>query len=266
MAGMPGEKPEGSPGAAAVAALFESEGGRIHALARRLCGDLDADDLVQDTFLNAFRAIDQLKDPANPRPWLYAIAHRACFRMRRRRSGEPQHLEEFDELLPQPGPTVPDLSLEPSDPLADSLRSEARDLVERGIAALPEPFRVPLLLADIAGLRLFEIAAILDIPEATVKTRVHRARLKLRAVLAQGLPHRAAGPPSQSQAICFDLLRARLAAYDHGVPFSYSDAAMCERCQTVFATLDLSASVCGDFASDSLPAGLRERVLATTVA
>lgn len=253
---------EDAPGAATVARLFESEGRRIHALARRLCGDRDADDLVQDTFLNAFRAIGQLRDPANPRPWLYAIAHRACFRMRRRRAGEPQHLEEFDELLPQPGPTVPDFSEPGASPLSDSMRSEARVLVERGIAALPEPFRVPLLLADIAGLHLVEISAILDIPEGTVKTRIHRARLKLRAVLAQGLPHREVGPPSQAQAICLDLLRARLAAFDHGVSFSYSEAAMCERCQAVFATLDLSASVCGAFGRDALPEGLRDRILA----
>ncbi|MBP9144854.1 MAG: RNA polymerase sigma factor [Thermoanaerobaculia bacterium] len=255
---------ENSSGAATVAALFESEGGRVHALARRLCGDRDADDLVQDTFLNAFRAIDQLKDLANPRPWLYAIAHRACSRMRRRRAGEPQHLEEFDELLPHPGATVPDFSGQKAGPEGDSLRTEARELVERGISALPEAFRIPLLLADIAGLRLAEIAAILDLPEATVKTRVHRARLKLRAVLAQGLPQRQAGPASQAQEICLDLLRARLAAFDHGVDFSYSDASMCERCQTVFATLALSASVCGALGRDSLPEGLRDRVLATT--
>ncbi len=257
---------EDSRGAATVAALFESEGRRIHALARRLCGDRDADDLVQDTFLNAFRAIGQLKDPANPRPWLYAIAHRACFRMRRRRAGEPQYLEEFDELLPQPGPTVADFSTPGPGPLGDSLRTEARELVERGIAELPEPFRLPLLLADIAGLRLVEIAAILEIPEATVKTRVHRARLKLRAILAQGLPHREVGPPSESQSICLDLLRARLAAFDHGVVFSYSDAAMCERCQAVFATLELSAAVCGAWGLESLPEGLRERVLAGNLA
>lgn len=257
---------EDPPGAATVAALFESEGRRIHALARRLCGDRDADDLVQDTFLNAFRSIGQLKDPSNPRPWLYAIAHRACFRMRRRRAGEPQYLEEFDELLPRPGPTVPDLAVQGPSPLGDSLRAEARELVERGIAELPAPFRIPLLLADIAGLRLFEIAAILDLPEATVKTRVHRARLKLRAVLARELPHRETGPPSQSQSICLDLLHARLAAFDHGVAFPYSDAAMCERCQAVFATLDLSASVCGALGRDSLPEGLRERILAVTQA
>lgn len=245
-----------------VASLFEAEAGRVHALARRICGDRDADDLVQDTFLNAFRAIGQLKDPENPRPWLFAIAHRACLRRRRRRAGEPRHLEAFDELLPQPGPTVADLGVMAASPHGDRLRAETRELVERGIAVLPEPFRVPLLLADIAELRLGEIAAILGLQEATVKTRIHRARLKLRAVLAEGLPQRPARESRQSPGICLDLLRARLAAFDRGVAFPYSNTEMCDRCQTVFATLDLAASVCGSFERDVLPAQLRDRILA----
>ena len=108
----------------AVASLFAAEAGRVHALARRLCGDRDADDLVQDTFLNAFRAIDQLQDLANARPWLYAIAHRACLRRRRKRSGEPRHLEAFDELLPQRESTVPDLAALSASPHGDRLRAE----------------------------------------------------------------------------------------------------------------------------------------------
>ncbi len=252
---------------AQVVALFENEAPRVHALARRICSGRDADDLVQDTFLNAFRAIDQLEDPENPRPWLYAIAHRACQRLRRRRAGEPQHLDSFDELLPQPEATLPDLSSLHTDPHSDRLRAEARELVEQGIAELPEAFRIPLLLADIAELKLSEIAAILDLEVATVKTRIHRARLKLRQILAHGLPQRpisSAAHTAHAREICLDLLRARLDAFDHGVPFPYSATALCERCQAVFATLDLAASVCGALDRESLPPELRERLLAAT--
>lgn len=252
---------EAATRAATVASLFEAESGRVHALARRICGDRDADDLVQDTFLNAFRAIGQLKDPENPRPWLFAIAHRACLRRRRRRAGEPRHLEAFDELLPRPEPTVADFAGMASGPHGDRLRAESRELVEKGISLLPESFRVPLLLADIAELRLGEIAAILGLREATVKTRIHRARLKLRAVLASGLPRRPVRA-TQTQGICLDLLRARLAAFDRGVAFPYSNTEMCDRCQAVFATLDLAASVCGSFEKDALRQELRDRILA----
>lgn len=246
----------------AIASLFEAEAGRVHALARRICGERDADDLVQDTFLNAFRALDQLKDTANPRPWLFAIAHRACLRRRRRRAGEPKRLEAFDELLPQPEATVPDFASFGTGPYGNRLRAETRELVERAIAMLPEAFRVPLLLADIAELRLGEIAAILGLREATVKTRVHRARLKLRAVLAGGLPQRPVREPTQARTLCLDLLRARLAAFDRGVAFPYSNTEMCDRCQAVFATLELAASVCGSLERDALSPELRERILA----
>lgn len=248
--------------AARIEALFESEGPRVHALARRICGASDADDLVQETFLNAFRAIHQLEVPANSRPWLYAIARRACLRMHRRRAGEPSRLESFDELLPQPEPTLPDLAALDAQPHRDRLRAEARELVERGIAGLPEAFRMPLLLADIAELKLSEIAAVLGLQEATVKTRVHRARLKLREILARGLPQRPAAPATHARALCLDLLRARLAAFDQGVAFPFSKGAMCERCQSLFATLDLAASVCRVLDRDALPPGLRARILA----
>lgn len=248
-------------------ALFETEAPRVHALARRICSGRDAEDLVQDTFLNAFRAIDQLEDPENPRPWLFAIAHRACQRMRRRRAGEPQHLDSFDELLPQPEATLPDLPGLHTDPHNDRLRTEARELVEQGISELPEAFRIPLLLADIAELKVSEIAAILDLQEATVKTRIHRARLKLREILARGLPQRPASPQAHndhSREICLDLLRARLAAFDQGVAFPYSSTTLCERCQAVFSTLDLAAEICGAIDRETLPKDLRERLLAAT--
>lgn len=247
---------------ATVTSLFEAEAGRVHALARRICGDRDADDLVQDTFLNAFRAIHQLKDPANPRPWLYAIAHRACLRRRRRKTGEPRYLEAFDELLPRQEATVPDFAALAGGPHRDRLRAESRELVERGIALLPEAFRLPLLLADIAELRLAEIAGILGLPEATVKTRVHRARLKLHAILSQALPQRPVRDSAQPRSLCLDLLRARLAAFDRDVAFHYSNAEMCDRCQAVFATLELTASVCGSFERDSLSPAVRKQILA----
>lgn len=253
--------------AAKVVALYENEAPRVHALARRICSGRDADDLVQDTFLNAFRAIDQLEDPANPRPWLFAIAHRACQRMRRRRAGEPRHLDSFDDLLPRPEATLPDLPAPQSDPHNDRLRAEARELVEQGIAELPEAFRIPLLLADIAELKVSEIAAILGIQEATAKTRIHRARLKLRTILANGLPQRpvsAAAHAGHSRETCLDLLRARLAAFDQGVAFPYSSTALCERCQAVFATLDFAASVCGALDRETLPPELRDRLAAAT--
>ena len=243
--------------------LVESEGPRLLGMARRLCGEpADAEDLVQETLLQAFRAWDQLADKDNPRPWLYAIARRACQRMRRRRSGEPARLESLDQLLPHPGSTVPDLSALEGGPHAERLRAEAREMVERALAVLPDRFRLPLVLADIAELGSGDIARALGLEEATVKTRIHRARLKLRQALAAGLPQRPTPASDHSRRLCLDLLRAKLEALDRRAPFPYSQEALCERCRTVLGTVDLARDACASFAGGDLPADMRARLLA----
>ncbi len=247
---------------AAMTGLVDAEGPRLLAFARRYCGDgSEAEDLVQETFVQAYRAWDQLADPSNARAWLYSIARRACQRMHRKRAGEPERMETLEELMPRPSPTVPDLD-DGGDPLAARLRSEARELVERGLAELPEAFRVPLVLADIAELTVAEIASVLGLKEATVKTRLHRARLKLRAVLADGLPQREAPPPPHDRSVCLDLLRAKLEAMDRRAPFPYSNEALCERCRTLLGTIDLAGEACASLAGPELPEPLRSRVLA----
>ena len=248
---------------AVLARLVDQEGKRVFALARQVCGNVsDSEDLAQETFLAAYRALDQLADPENPRPWLYAIARRACQRLRRRRAGEPAHVESLDELLPHPAETMPDASaLDEQGPHRDRLRAEARERVERALAGLPETFRMPLLLADVAELSLPEIADVLGVKEATVKTRIHRARLKLRDVLAAGLPQRTTPPAEHSRRVCLDLLRARLEALDRRAPFPYSNAALCERCRAVLATLDLAAGACALLAGDEMPPELWTRIL-----
>jgi RNA polymerase sigma-70 factor (ECF subfamily) len=179
--------------------------------------------------------------------------------MHRKRAGEPQRLESLDELLPRPTPTVPDLD-PAADPHRERLRAEARELVERGLVRLPPAFRVPLVLADIAELSIPEIAAVLGIKEATVKTRLHRARLKLRAVLAFGLPQRPAPPASHSREVCLDLIGARLEAFDRGVEFPYSAEALCERCRAVLGTLELASESCAALARESLSPAVRARL------
>jgi len=249
---------------AALTRLVDAEAARLLAFARRFCGSAaEAEDLVQETFVQAVRAWEQLEDEAQARPWLYSIARRACQRMHRKRSGEPSRMETLDELLPRPGPTVPDLE---AGPHSERLRSEARELVDRALSELPAPFRMPLVLAEIAELSLQEIAAVLGLKEATVKTRLHRGRLKLRAVLAAGLPQRAAPALSHDRSICLTLLRAKLEALDRRAPFPFSDQALCERCQALFGTLELAGESCAALRSGDLPPALRGRLLATASA
>lgn len=244
--------------------LVDAEGPKLLAFARRFCGNgAEAEDLVQETFVRALRSWSQLEDESQARAWLYSIARHACQRMHRKRAGEPMHLEPLDELLPVPGPTIPDLG---SNPHSDRLRGEARELVERGLAALPGPFRLPLVLAEIAELTVSEIAEVLGLKEATVKTRLHRARLKMRAVLAAGLPQRPAPPPSHDRTVCLTLLQAKLEALDRRAPFPLTDQALCERCRVLLGTLDLAGATCASLREGGLPGTLRQRLLTITSA
>jgi RNA polymerase sigma-70 factor (ECF subfamily) len=247
---------------AAFTRLVDAEGGKLLAFGRRFCGDgSDAEDLVQETFAHAYRAFDQLADAANARAWLYSIARRACQRMHRKRAGEPARFESLAELEPRPGESLPELPGDLGDPHDARLRAEARERVERAVAALPALFRQTLVLADIAELSLAEIAAVLGIREATVKTRLHRARLKLRQVLAEELPQRPAPDPGHARRVCLDLLHAKLEAMDRRVPFPYSSASLCERCSNLLGTLDLAASSCRALGADALSDDLRRTIL-----
>ena len=92
-------KREESSAARAVQELMESDGRKMYGLALKLCRNpSEAEDLVQDTFLQAFRKWDQFEGRSEPTTWLYTIASRLCQRRQRPRSGEPRRLESPDRF------------------------------------------------------------------------------------------------------------------------------------------------------------------------
>lgn len=251
------------PADAAITELLETHGGRIYGLGLRICGNpQDAEDLVQETFLRAYRAWDQFEGRSAPGTWLYAIAARACKRMHRRRAGEPVRIESYSQLLPASEPGVPDITSGDVSALDEQIRREATEALETAIAKLPPSFRLPLVLKEIADFSLAEVATILGIKEATAKTRVHRARLMLRREIADTLPHRDAPPPDHSRRICLDLLRMKQEALDKQAPFPLPPGELCARCRATFDTLDLAQGLCLDFGTGALPESLRRQILA----
>jgi hypothetical protein len=146
------------------------------------------------------------------------------------------------------------------------LRNEARETVERAIATIPVHFRLPLVLKEIADFSLAEVAEILGLKEATVKTRVHRGRLLLRGAIVKDLPTRAAPPPGHPNRVCLDLLHAKQESLDRRAPFPYPPGELCARCQAMFATLDLAHDICASLARRELPPGLRRALRADLTA
>jgi RNA polymerase sigma-70 factor (ECF subfamily) len=247
----------------AVTRLVDEHGGTLYALGLRFCGDrTDAEDLVQETFAGALRGWDRFEGRSSETTWLYTIASRVCQRMKRRRAGEPEAIGSLDETLPFGEARVAMIPAGGATGLDEQIRREAAERVEAAIASLPDDFRMPVVLRELVGLTVPEIASILGLEEGTVKSRLHRARLRLRAALDAALPRadHDADPPAYSRRVCLDLLRAKQEALDRGAPFD-ADGVICDRCRAVFATMDLAGEVCRDLGRGELPAGLRERLL-----
>ncbi len=143
------------------------------ALARRLVSDdEDARDVVQETYLRAFRSIKKFRGEAQFTTWLYRItANCASTYLGRRR--RHRH-DELDEEV-----TVPDLHPD-HDPAMAADASLLRDRLEMAIAELPARLRAVVVLRDIYDMNHAEIADELGISESAAKVRLHRARRKLR--------------------------------------------------------------------------------------
>lgn len=250
----------------AVPLLVEAYGGRLLSLSRRLCGSADeAEDLVQETFLQAFRKWDQFEGRSKPSTWLFTIASRLCQRMHRKRVGEPDRTLSLEQLLPF-GEERIGVVPRGGDVLDDQIRREGRERVEQAIAELPADFRIPLVLKELVGISVNDVGAILELNPATVKTRLHRARLRVRRALEDALPRKDVPQPVFSRQICMDLLQAKQESLDLGTQFEFPDQLVCERCAELFATMDLSRDLCRDLAKGELPPELREALLTSIAA
>ena len=220
----------GRPAQEAIAELVERDGAKILGLGLKLCGNrADAEDLVQETFLQAFRKWDQFKGRSSPSSWLYTIAARVCQRRHRLRAGEPARIASLDELLPSGELKVAQVPSLGESAFDGRLRQELAAVVDRALEALPLDFRLPLVLKEIADLSLSEIAEVMGVKVATVKTRLYRARLALRKELVAKLPREPGPPPDHPRQVCLDLLRGKMAALDRGVSFPVAEDELCTR-------------------------------------
>jgi RNA polymerase sigma-70 factor, ECF subfamily len=153
---------------------------RVFGVALRMLGSrAEAEDVAQETFLRAHRALAEFRGEARLGTWLYAIASRLC--LNRLASGARRH-EHRDEaaLLRLPATS--------GDAVAALERGELEAALHEAIAGLPEERRIVVVLRDLEGLAYEEIAEVLGLQLNTVRSRLHRARLDLKAKLERWLP------------------------------------------------------------------------------
>jgi len=151
----------------------------VHWFVRRIVGTPDSEDITQEVFLRAYEALPRFRREGRFAAWLYRIARNLCLSELRKRGrcGETVPLEE--EIAASPSTLSRDALTE---------RIESRDLsrlVRAAMDKLPEKYRAVLTLFYLNEMRYEEIAAIMDIPIGTVKTHIHRGRLRLRNLLLE---------------------------------------------------------------------------------
>ena len=156
----------------------------MHNFAYRLTLDSDdASDLVQDTYLKAFRFIDSFQQGTNAKAWLFRILKNSFINDYRKKSKEPskvdyQEVESYynsDEVDRQ---ITPDLRVE-------ALQDMIGDEISEALNSLDVDFKTVIILADLEEFKYDEMAKILDIPIGTVRSRLHRARNLLKDKLSE---------------------------------------------------------------------------------
>ena len=166
------------------ARMVETYSGTIYRLALKMLNNpQDAEDILQETFIKAFRGLEGFDGRSSLSTWLYRIAtNEALMQLRKKRLDmvsidEPMETQEGEQEPRQ----IVDWCCIPEDEL---LTAESRAYLDKAIDSLPETLKVVFLLRDIEGLSTQEVTEVLGLSETAVKTRLSRARMRLREELS----------------------------------------------------------------------------------
>ena len=162
---------------AAFETIYRTHSGRLYSVACRMLGNpADAEDMLQEIFLAAHRKLESFRGESALGTWLFRLATNLCLdhlRSRAARAGQLTGALDDEPALADSG----------SRKLAE--RTVAKMDLERAMARLPEGCRTAFVLHDVEGLEHREVADMLGIAEGTSKSQVHKARLRLRAMLGR---------------------------------------------------------------------------------
>jgi RNA polymerase sigma-70 factor (ECF subfamily) len=178
---------------AALETLMGQHGARLYRVAFGITRNhADAEEVVQDTFLTLFRKIDSFEGRAALGTWLYRVAANTALIKRRGKRSEIEvlledHLPKFTDDGHREGDRARLLADWSATPDRELLSGEARKILEESLDLLPEHYRAILVLRDVEELSNEAVAEVLDESVASVKSRLHRARMALRELLTHRL-------------------------------------------------------------------------------
>ena len=152
---------------------------RVYNLAYKMLGSQeDAEDILQDTFLSAFKSIAGFKEKSSFSTWIYRIATNACLMKLRTKQSRTVSLDNKSSIITK---GIVDWSGNAEISLD---RKELREVINQAVKLLPEMYRAVFVLRDVENLSNSEAAKVLNLSVAAVKSRLHRARLYLREKLS----------------------------------------------------------------------------------
>jgi len=164
---------------------------KIYNFGMRMCGESrDAEDLVQETFLNVFRYLKGFRYETRFKNWMFRVATTTCLKAKRKPKHAPERELSLEEFMPGEGEELPDQAPGWAQrPLDQLLNEELAAHIKNAIIDLPKKYRMVIVLRDQEGFSTEETAQILDISVANAKVRLHRARLFLREKLKGYFDH-----------------------------------------------------------------------------
>jgi RNA polymerase sigma-70 factor (ECF subfamily) len=246
--------------AAALDALLARHQDRIYRFGLKMCHDpRDAEDVLQDTMMAMARTIGEFRGASSLTTWLYAIARNFCVRKRRKSKFAPVRELSLEAVVEQEGERLRDPAPAPDDAL---LAAELRTALHDAIQALEPSQRDVLILRDVEGLSAPEVAEVLRLNVPAVKSRLHRARLAVRAHLAPRLGISAVPLAGTACPDVLNLLTRHLEGEISREQCAEMEkhVAQCRRCAVACESLRQTLVLCRSGESGQVPEPVRRRV------
>jgi RNA polymerase sigma-70 factor (ECF subfamily) len=243
-------------------ALLERHQAQVYRFGMKMCRDPeDAKDVLQDTLLAMARNVRDFRGASSISTWLYTIARNFCIKKRRRSTFAPEEERSLDTDVAPEAARLADPAMSPDEILAGR---EVEQALDQAIGALEPMYREVLLLRDVEGLTAPEVAEVLGVSVQAVKSRLHRARLSVRARVAPLLGI-ASEPAAAAPGTCPDVLTLFSQHLESEIS---ADACaemerhieVCGHCRGACGSLKRTLALCRAAPSAHVPAAVQDSV------